>query len=154
MFFLNNDVIWSRNAAFWLPCASRAPFRVDPWADVGNVPLVTPLLISNEFVGKTSVSLYRHVGFAEKCNVFAVMGVPSPAQSQAQGIPRSTAELTPWSTLQVKPRPKPESAPESSPLSNPESAPKSISESTPKSIPEPIPESTLDPSQSPLQSSL
>ena len=62
------NMVLARNAAFSLHWASRVPFRVDPRADLGNLPLLTPLSISNEFVEKATAFLYFHGDFGRKCN--------------------------------------------------------------------------------------
>ena len=67
----------------------EGPLQSRPQDDVGDVALLMLLSTPSEFGEKTNVFLYRHRDFVEKCNVFAVIGVPSPPHNRDQGIPES-----------------------------------------------------------------
>ena len=67
----------------------EGPLESRPQDDVGDVALLMLLSTPSEFDEKTHVFLDRHGDFADKCNVFGVIGVPSPPHNRAQGIPGS-----------------------------------------------------------------
>ena len=67
----------------------EGPLQSRPQDDVGDVALLMLLSTRSEFGEKTNVFLYRHGDLVEKCSAFAVLGVPSPLDNRAQGIPES-----------------------------------------------------------------
>ena len=67
----------------------EGPLQSRPQDDVGDVALLMLLSTRSEFGEKANVFLYRHGDLAEKCSAFAVLGVPSPLDNRAQGIPES-----------------------------------------------------------------